>query len=165
MRIISMFRLSVMILLLACCIAGQGQDPATCPWLSTGTAAKLLGGDVSVSAHVEDAFAGSCRFTRQSGDSSASIEVLIGPKDTQACPSGSTRLKALGNEAVQCRRAAGTAQGTDVIAGRIRNVYFVVTMTNIAGALTSEPDDPLLADAYGASPLERAAEQVVGNLY
>jgi len=160
-----MFRLLVMIPAIACCAAATGQAPANCPWLSTGTAARLLGGDVTVAAHVEETFAGSCRFTRQSGNSSASIAVLIGPKDTQPCPAGSTKLKALGNEAVQCRRAAGTAQGSDVIAGRIRNVYFVVTMTNIAGALTSEPDDPLLADAYAASPLERAAEQVVGNLY
>jgi hypothetical protein len=38
-------------------------------------------------------------------------------------------------------------------------------MTNIAGAVSPEPDDPLLADAYAASALERVAEQVVGNLY
>jgi hypothetical protein len=38
-------------------------------------------------------------------------------------------------------------------------------MTNIPDATKLEPSDPKLADAYAASPLERLAEQVVGNLY
>ena len=41
----------------------------------------------------------------------------------------------------------------------------MVTLTNIPGATNPEPSDPRLADAYAASPLERLAEQVVGNLY
>lgn len=155
----------VLLFLIASSTVARGQAVPACPWLSAGTAARLLDADVTVAAHVEGTFAGSCRFVPQSGDSSASIEVLVGPADTHPCPQGSTKLKALGNEAVQCRRTAQAAQPSDVIAGRIRDVYFVVTMTSVSGATTREPADPRLADAYGASALERVAEQVVGNLY
>ncbi len=160
-----MARSFVLLFLIACSTAAVGQEGATCPWLTSGTAAKLLGSDVTVAAQVEGSWAGSCRFMRQRGDSAAAIVSLVGPAVAQPCAQGSTKLKALGNEAVQCQRTAPAAQPSDIIAGRIRNVYFVVTMTNVATATRREPADPRLADAYGASALERAAEQVVGNLY
>ncbi len=141
-----------------------GQAVAACPWLTSGTAAKLLGGDVTVMAHVDETGAGSCSFARQRGESSASIQVLVGPTDTHPCSQGGTSLRALGNVAIQCH-VANAAQPADIIAGRIRNIYFVVTMTNVSGANTKEPSDPRLADSYGASALERVAELVVGNLY
>lgn len=150
-------------------VAAMGQAVTTCPWVATGTAARILGGDVIIDAHVEGDFAGSCRFTRQDAGQTAistpSIEILIGATDTHPCPQGSEKLKALGNEAVECRRTTSQKQQSDIIAGRIRNVYFAVTMTNVAGATKPEPADPLLADAYAASQIERLAEQVVGNLY
>lgn len=162
---LDMVRLAAVSVMIASSGAAVGQATTACPWLTSGTAATLLGGDVTVAAHIEGASAGSCRFVRQSGAPSASIEVLVGPTDTHPCPQGSAKLRALGNEAVQCRLTPQTAQQSDVIAGRMRNVYFVVTLTNVGGALTQEPADPRLADAYGASALERVAEQVVGNLY
>lgn len=160
-----MIRFVLALFIVAASSAAFGQAMTNCPWLTSGTAATLLGGEVTVVAQVEGTFAGSCRFTRQSGDPSGSIEILVGPKDTQPCPQDSTKLKALGNEAVQCRRTVQAAQQSDIIAGRIRDVYFAVTMTSVAGATKQQPDDPRLADAYGASALERVAEQVVGNLY
>jgi hypothetical protein len=158
----------VLLLMIASWTAAMGQAAATCPWLASGTAARLLGGDVTVVARVESrlgTFAGSCRFVRLSGEPSSSVEVLVGSTDTHVCPQGSVKLRALGNEAVQCRLANASAGQSDIVAGRIRDVYFVVTLTNVPGATTQEPADPRLADAYGASPLERVAEQVVGNLY
>jgi hypothetical protein len=160
-----MVRLAVVLFLLGSAGAVMGQAVTACPWLTSGTAATLLGGEVSVTAHVEGAFAGSCRFVQQSGASSASIEILVGPTDSHACSQDKVKLKAIGNEAVQCRRTDSPTQQSDIIAGRIRDVYFVVNMTNVAGATRQEPADPKLADTYGASALERVAEQVVGNLY
>jgi hypothetical protein len=159
-----MVRLVVLLILIASSTVAVGQAVAACPWLTSGTAAKLLGGDVTVMARVDATGAGSCSFARQNGATSASIEILVGPTDTHPCPQGSMQLKALGNEAMQCR-VAKPAQPADIIAGRIRNIYFVVTMTNVSGANTTEPSDPRLADSYGASALERVAELVVGNLY
>jgi hypothetical protein len=125
----------------------------------------MLGGEVSVTAHVEGNAAGSCSFRLKGGDGGASIEIVVGPRDTHPCPQDSQKLNALGNEAVQCRHDSSPSQRSDQIAGRIRKLFFVVTMTNIPDATKLEPSDPKLADAYAASPLERLAEQVVGNLY
>ena len=38
-----------------------------CPWLTEGSAARALGGEVSVTVKVSDAGEGSCRFSRQPG--------------------------------------------------------------------------------------------------
>jgi len=75
---------------------------------------------------------GSCRFTRQTGEAMEALEILVGKADTHSCPEGSPKLEAIGNEAVQCRRSIAPGQETDTIAGRVRNVYFVVALTNVA---------------------------------
>jgi hypothetical protein len=160
-----MARLIVVFLIVASAVAAMGQTTTGCPWVTSGTAERLLGGEVSVTAHVEGNAAGSCGFVRQSGSRTASIEILVGPMDTHPCPQDSVKLKALGNEAVQCRHSSSSSQQSDQIAGRIRNMYFVVTMINIPGATRQEPSDPRLADSFGASPIESLAETVVGNLY
>ena len=160
-----MARLTIVFLIIASAAAALSQTSAACPWVTLGTAERFLGGEVTVVAHVNGSAAGSCSFARQSGNTAASIEILVGPTDTHPCPQHSTKLNALGNEAVQCRIGTSTSQESDRIAGRIREVFFVVTMTNILDATKPEPADPLLADAYAASAIERLAEQVVGNLY
>jgi hypothetical protein len=125
----------------------------------------VLGGDVKSSAHIEGNTAGSCRFVSRLADQARAIEVLVGPSDTHPCPPNSTPLKALGNEAVQCQVAKPVGARDEIISGRIRNIYFVIVLTNVPDATRSEPTDPHLADEFGASPLEQVAEQVVGNLY
>jgi len=160
-----MVRLAVVLVLLASAAAAQSQTTTVCPWVTTGTAERLMGGEVSTLVHADGNTAGSCRFSRQRGNTAASIEILVGPADAHLCPQESTSLKALGNEAVQCRISSSPSQVSDRIAGRIRKVFFVVTMTNIPDATQPEPADPHLADAYAASAIERLAEQVVGNLY
>jgi hypothetical protein len=143
-----------------------GHAAPMCPWLTSGTAERFLGGEVSVAANVDSSGAGgSCSFTRPGGDRAPSIEILVGPIDTHACPQDSIKLKALGNEAVQCRLSASPSKQSDQIAGRIRKTFFVVTITNVPGATRKEPEDPRIKDAYGASPIERLTELVVGNLY
>jgi hypothetical protein len=144
------------------CVA---QPPAVCPWFSTGSAAAVLSGPVTLSAHVESNEQGMCRFSRESDGKIRALEITIGKEDLYLCPKGSTKLIALGNEAVQCKSVNTKGLRIDVIAGRMRNVYFAVSIGNVvdAAAVPSATERPF--DLYGASVLERVAEQVVGNLY
>ena len=160
-----MARLAVVLFILSSAVSALGQTAPACPWVSSGTAERLLGGEVTLIAHVAENAAGSCSFVRKEGARGASIKIVVGPTDTHPCPQDSLQLKALGNEALQCRHSVSPSQQSDQIAGRIRKVFFVVTMTNIPGATTQEPTDPRLANYFSASPIERLAEQVVGNLY
>jgi hypothetical protein len=141
------------------------QTPIACRWLSTGSAATALGGAVTLSAHVENDQQGMCRFSRESDGKIKVLEITIGKEDTHVCPVGSTKLSGLGNEALQCKNSKASGLRLDVIAGRIRNVYFAVTIGNVLDAATvpSATEPPL--DPYGASVLERVTEQVVGNIY
>ena len=91
------------------------------------------------------------------------LRILVGKVDKHVCPPESTQLKALGNEAVQCRRPDAQGHPWDVIAGRMRDVFFVVT-SNIPDAAVMPKADSPPTDPYSASVLERVAEQVVGNL-
>jgi hypothetical protein len=141
------------------------QTPAVCPWFSTGSAENVLSGTVALTLHVEGGLQGMCRFTRTAGSEQQVIEINIGKVDTHACPSGGTKLTALGNEAVQCRDASAGGQPLDVIAGRVRDIYFVVSMGNLPGVATVPTGPAGSRDSYSASVLERVAEQVVGNLY
>ena len=91
------------------------------------------------------------------------LRILVGKADKHVCPEGSFQLMALGNEAVQCRHIDEQGHPWDVITGRVRNVFFVVTSDVPEVAAPPKRDAPLI-DPYGASILERVAEQVVGNL-
>jgi hypothetical protein len=99
----------------------------------------------------------------QSGGDTKMLRILVGKVDKHVCPPKSTQLKALGNEAVQCRRRDAQGHPWDVIAGRMRDVFFVVTSIVPDAAAMPKADGPP-TDPYGASTLERVAEQVVGNL-
>ena len=157
-------RVLLLLVIVPAC-ATPAQTASQCPWLSSGTAAKILGGNISLEAHADGNDDGSCRFVRNDGGKAESIDILIGKKDTHPCPAESASVRSLGNEAVQCRRLDPDNQQIDIIAGRMRDVYFAVTMTGLPDAARQIPADPHLSDPFGASLLERVAEQVVGNLY
>jgi hypothetical protein len=154
------------LLLMIVPVAGlAAQTASLCPWLSSGSAAKVLGGNISVVAHANGNWEGSCQFVRGDEGKSESIDILIGKVDTHPCPQTSTKVIALGNEAVQCSHPTQASQQVDIITGRMRDVYFTVTMTDVPNATRQLPSDAHLSGQFGASPLERIAEQVVGNLY
>lgn len=141
------------------------QTPAVCPWLSTGSAAIVLGAPVTLSVDVEGNQQGNCRFTREFDGKVRALEITIGKEDTHVCPPDSTRLVALGNEAVQCKSTNAKGLGLDVIAGRMRDVYFAVSTSNVLDAATVPSAHEPPFDPYSASVLERVTEQVVGNLF
>jgi len=155
----------LVVLMMTQTAATLAQTEAVCPWLTSGSAAKALGGSVTVAAQSTSNWEGSCRFLRRSAEARQQISILIGSLDSHSCPANSESVKALGNQAVQCRRVLANGQKSDSIAGRIRNVFFVVTMIDVPGASQSASADTRPSDSEDASPLEKITEQVVGNLY
>jgi hypothetical protein len=157
-------RLLLLLMLVAARVATA--QSVVCPWLATGTATSVLGGEVTVTAHSNNNWEGSCRFAHGIASGMQAIEIRVGKVNPHACPDGSTKLNALGNEAVQCHRTAASNEVEDTIAGRVRDAYFVVTLTKVPEAAREANEDlhsPI--DPYGASILERIAEQVAGNLF
>src|SRR5271165_6234478 len=80
-----------------------------CPWLTEGSAARALGGEVSVTVKVSDTGEGACRFSRQPGSMDA-LEILVSKAALPACPVESTPLKGIGNEAATCRPNGSRAE-------------------------------------------------------
>jgi len=139
------------------------QQPVTCPWLSSGSAQTVLGGRVSLHVKVDEDGQGFCEFSSQFGSVTKMLRILIGKVDKHACSARSTQLKALGNDAMQCRRPDAQGEQWDVIAGRMRDAFFVVA-SNVPELAATPKDNGPPNDPYTASILERLAEQVVGNL-
>jgi hypothetical protein len=152
-------------ILLVSATISTAQQPTTCPWFSSGSAQAVLGGPASFHFQAEENGLGLCEFTSQSGEGTRMLRIFVGKVDKHVCPPESTQLKALGNEAVQCRRLDAQGHTWDVIAGRIRDTFFVVTTSNVPNAAATPATDARPQDPYSASTLERVAEQVVGNLY
>ena len=156
---------SALFLVIVSCSVATAQTPALCPWLSTGSAETALGGGVKLNAQSENNWQGSCHFAHTAGGSTQSIDIQISKVNTHPCPDGSAKIKALGNEAVQCVRPGPSRGQMNTIAGRMRDAYFEITMTDVPYATREEPASSRPVDPYSATLLERIAEQVVGNLY
>lgn len=155
-----MARTAILILLGASSIA-LAQTPSACPWLTEGSAAKALGGDVTVSAQQQSSFAGACRFTLK-GDFDTMLNIEIGRAPAHACMEPGEELIGLGNEATLCHGKGAHGEPTKVIEGRVRNTYFIVTMSRRMAPLSAGMQSAAKASS---SFIERVAEQVVGNLY
>ena len=74
----------------------------TCPWLTAGSAARALGGDVSVSISTTNNNDGSCKFLKLQ-DSRDSLQIQVGKGSLTGCPGEHTNLVGIGNEAAECR--------------------------------------------------------------
>lgn len=155
---------SALLLITAGSLPLVAQSHARCPWLATGSAVTALGGDVTVTANSENNWQGSCHFTRQVSSPARAIDIWVSKVDRHPCPSGSAKIKALGNEAVQCQLSI-SGQAAETIAGRVRETWFEVTMIGGAEPASKPSDARHPDDRYGATMLEQIAEQVAGNLY
>jgi hypothetical protein len=129
-----------------------------CPWLTSGSAAHTLGGEVSVTAKVTNTGEGSCSFSRQQSPPD-SLEVLVSRATLAVCPADSTGLKGIGNEALTCRLNGSRNEAVEMISSRVRDLHFTVTLTARGRKTTTKPADP------HDDALEQIAEQVAGNLY
>jgi len=132
--------------------------PTGCPWLTQGSAAKALGGAVSATAHLSDAGEGWCNFTRQEKPD-AFLKVEISKSALPSCGAESTKLRGVGNEAMRCSIPGSGDQRGEMISGRVRDLYFVITLE--AGTKKTS------ADSAGAQEdvFQQVAEQVAGNLF
>ena len=131
---------------------------AGCPWLTSGSAAHALGGEVSVTVKVSNTGEGSCSFSRQRGTPD-SLEVLVSKATLPVCPADSTSLKGIGNEALTCRPSGSRNEAVEMVSSRVRDLHFTVTLTARGPKTTAKPADP------HDDALEQIAEQVAGNLY
>ncbi|MGC2604381.1 MAG: hypothetical protein WA419_02380 [Silvibacterium sp.] len=129
-----------------------------CPWLTQGTAARALGGDVSVSVNVSGTGEGSCRFSQQPG-SPHSLEILVSKAALPTCPPDSTNLKGIGNQAARCKRPGSHGEIVEMVSSRVRDRYFTVTLTSREQKGLVKSPDPQ------DDELEQIAEKVAGSLY
>ncbi len=136
----------------------RAKPPVVCPWLTQGTAVRMLGGDVSVAANVSDSGEGSCKFTREQG-SPDSLEIVVSKATLAGCPADGIALRGIGNEAVRCGHAVPRGESVQIISGRVRGQHFTVTMTARGHEKTAK------AEATEDEPVVRVAEQVAGSLF
>jgi hypothetical protein len=133
-------------------------QPVVCPWLTQGTAAKMLGGDVSMLVNVSESGEGSCKFTREQRSPEV-LEIVVKKAALPGCPDGGIALRGVGNEAAMCSRSEPPGQLTQTVAGRVRDRRFTVTITKSARNKAAKPQDPQ------DEPAARIAEQVAGSLF
>lgn len=152
---------ALLMLALAGPAAAPAQSSQVCPWLNAGTAAGILGAEVAVTAHADSNWSGSCRFVT-STDPAASIQILVGNADTHPCGDSATPLTAIGNHAVLCSSQDASRRNVQTVAGRVRDVWFVVMLVTPSPPVepARSPGEPTTQPA-----IELLAEQVSGNLY
>jgi len=127
-----------------------------CPWLTEGTAAHALGGEISVTVSVTNATEGTCRFTRRD-ETAVFLAIHVSAAALAGCPAGSPPLHGIGNEAARCRVSTSHGVSEEMASGRVRDVHFTVVMVGRSGrrdARSTEPDE-----------LARIADEVTGNLF
>jgi hypothetical protein len=129
-----------------------------CPWLTQGSAAAMLGGDVSAVIKLTPPEQGSCAFTLQQEATTYVLEVVIESTPRTTCPPASAKLPGIGNEAVACRLQRSPNEFVDVVSSRVRTLYFTVSLTLRGTTLSPTPLDKQ------REIVEQAAEQVAGNL-
>jgi hypothetical protein len=166
----------------------QCRAEAKCPWLNAATAGGLLGGDVrmTVTAPADpgavkgvgqasypdqirmDRFDVSCEFTRKVDSGMYTLRIAVKTMGDPAkefasylaqCGGKTRALKAIGNEAVQCLAANGSARDEEKVVARVRERAFVLTVSR-TGIKPLAANADLLRD-----DTRNIAEQVAGSLF
>lgn len=141
--------------------AAMAQSPQACPWLNAGTAAKILGSEVTSTVHSDSNWSGSCRYLTSTSPA-ASIEVDVGKTDSHPCGSGATPLTAIGNQAVLCSVLNKSGQNVETVSAQVRDAWFVLVLTT---SPRTSPASSARSEPAASPPIEFLAEQVAGNLY
>lgn len=163
MRIGHKFCLLVVLLAPVACFA-----QTKCPWMNEATAGGILGGEVTVGVKTNGPGDGVCEFSHQQGTEvhqlTISVELMTNiPKEFPTylakCPPKSATIRAVGNEAVECRIESNKSQYGERVIGRVREQAFVVTVS------TTAKNDPSMTQAMCREKADRVAEQVAGILF
>ncbi len=135
------------------------QSPAAsnCPWVTLGSATRVLGGDVNATVLLSDAGEGSCSFSRKQ-EPNIFLKIEVSKAALLSCGADSTKLRGIGNEAMRCMAPRSNSQDAEMISSRVRDLHFTIVLDPGAkkGPANADPQN----DA-----LERLAEQVAGNLF
>ena len=138
--------------------ASQPMATTQCPWLTSGTAADVLGGEVAATISGATMSEGSCRFVRRDA-SMDFLEIHVSAKPLQGCPAGSTPLHGIGNQAERCMVSHQHGVIEEMASGRVRTMHFTVTLSLQGSRRNAKPQDS------SDDPLARIADEVSGNLY
>src|ERR1700679_4217224 len=101
----------------------QTQSQTSCPWLTEGSAAKALGGNVSVIVATTNVDDGSCKFVRQQ-DSTDSLKILVSKAALITCPAENIRLQGIGNNAARCKLPGSHKEVVEMVSSRVRDLHF-----------------------------------------
>jgi hypothetical protein len=134
----------------------RSRSQTTCPWLTQGSASRVLGGDVSAKVSVSNTGEGSCRFLREQ-KSPDTLKILVSKNALASCPTESKELKGIGNQAAMCRAPFAHSKDVEMVSGRVRHLHFTVTLTS------REQKSPVKLPDVQGDALEQIAEQIAGN--
>jgi hypothetical protein len=116
----------------------------TCPWLTEGSVAKVLGGPVHAILNIVSASQGTCIFVKTARPQEQ-LKVVVGAGNVPSCPAGSAKVVGVGDQASRCH----LPHSAQMISANVRSVNMAIT-------LSGSPTD----DAT-----QQIAEQVAGNLF
>jgi hypothetical protein len=129
-----------------------------CAWLTEGSAAGLLGGEVMPTASLSDTGEGSCKFTRRQ-EPLDSLEVTVSKSALPTRPPNSTNLVGVGNPTSICKISGAHGLTAVLISGRVRDFYFTV-MIDFSKRKTPPQSTEIREDL-----MAQVADQVAGNLF
>jgi hypothetical protein len=115
-----------------------------CPWLTEGSAAKVLGGEVHAILNVASATQGTCTFVKAARPQEQ-LKVLVGGGNIPSCPAGSAKVIGVGDQASRCH----LPHSAQMISGNVRTVDMAITLSG------NQSDDAI----------QQIAEQVAGSLF
>lgn len=144
-------------LLLGLVFAGASSAATTCPWLTQGSAATVLGGGVTVTVRIAESGEGSCAFTRQDGPKDV-LKIVVSKAPLESCPAESAKPKGIGNEAALCKVQRSPNEAVELVVSRVRNFHFTVT-------LSVHGDELQTSINHAEEAVKQVAEQVAGNLF
>jgi hypothetical protein len=142
-----------------CFLVPHLRAETVCPWLTQGTAADLLGGEVAAKVQAPSADAGSCQFSLRSGATEYALEITVAGAPGATCPPKSPKVAGVGSEAVSCAIGKSAEETVDMISGRVRDIFFTVRLTG-KGA----PDSSLTPEKR-SEIVEQVSEEVAGSLF
>jgi hypothetical protein len=117
-----------------------------CPWLTEGSAANVLGGQVHVILNVASPTQGTCTFVKTARPRDQ-LKVLVGAGNIPSCPAGSAKVIGVGDQASRCH----LPHSAQMISGSVRTVEMAITLS---GSSANQTED-----------IQQIAEQVAGNLF
>jgi hypothetical protein len=115
-----------------------------CPWVTEGSAAKVLGGPVHAILNVASPTQGTCTFAKTARPQDQ-LKVLVGAGNIPSCPAGSAKVIGVGDQASRCH----LPHSAQMISGNVRAVDMAITLSG------NQTEDAI----------QQIAEQVAGNLF